>query len=427
MNPDAINSDQLGQLKYLSETGFTGILTIQASSTKWSILFYQGNIGWAIDSIFPHRSWRRQLLRHLPTITLKQLAAISQSLPTPPEIQPELSWPYLALVQLHLDGQIDRQKLEILITDVAQDVFFDILQIGHHESLTYHHESIYLSSPPTITLPLEKLITTPLEEWQEWQTHQLTDIFPDYIPVIDYPTDLYQQTNTAIYNSLQKIFASPPGAQNIDQHYSLREISIRQQQDLLLLTRSLLHHLQQKTISLHPPFQDLPQPIVERHKPIARLEATNVGGEVTLVVKVTSPPVFAIPVTLSGVVAYIDDNAQANQYMADMITSMGYKFLGIKDPSDAVNIMHQEQPHLIIMEAAMPLASGRQICQQIRRSGNLARVPIVLIVDQENLAERLLAKLAGAASTITHPIDCDKVKKLIQRYLGNLSSIEHVN
>jgi two-component system, chemotaxis family, response regulator PixG len=422
MNPDSTNSDQLGQFKYLSETGFTGILTIQASIAKWSILFYQGNIGWAIDSTFPHRFWQRQLLRHLPNATLEQLSAISQSLQAPPEIQPELSWPYLALIQLYLDGQIDRKKLELLITDAAQDVFFDILQVGHQEPLTYHHDSIYISQPPVIKLPLEKLIITPLAEWQEWQTQQLTNIAPDYIPIIDYPTALYQQTSTAVYNSLQKIFASPPGAQNIDQHYSLREIAIRQQQDILLLTRSLLHHLQQKTMSLHPPFQDLPQPIVEKHRPLARLEETKVGEDFALVAPVTSSPVFLATVNLSGVVAYIDDNAQANQHMADMITSIGYQFLGIKDPGDAVNIMHQEQPNLIIMEAAMPLASGRQICQQIRRSGNLAKVPIVLIVDQENLAERLLAKLAGAATTITHPIDGDKMKKLIQRYLGDLPS-----
>jgi two-component system, chemotaxis family, response regulator PixG len=422
MNPDSTNSDQLGQLKYLSETGFTGILTIQASIAKWSILFYQGNIGWVIDSTFPHRFWQRQLLRHLPNTTLEQLSAISQSLQAPPEIQPELSWPYLALIQLYLDGQIDRKKLELLITDAAQDVFFDILQVSHQEPLTYHHDSIYISQPPVIKFPLEKLIITPLAEWQEWQTQQLTNIAPDYIPIIDYPTALYQQTSTAVYNSLQKIFASPPGAQNIDQHYSLREIAIRQQQDILLLTRSLLHHLQQKTMSLHPPFQDLPQPIVEKHRPLARLEETKVGEDFALVAPVTSSPVFLATVNLSGVVAYIDDNAQANQHMADMITSIGYQFLGIKDPGDAVNIMHQEQPNLIIMEAAMPLASGRQICQQIRRSGNLAKVPIVLIVDQENLAERLLAKLAGAATTITHPIDGDKIKKLIQRYLGDLPS-----
>ncbi len=427
MNPDPINSDQLEQLKYLSETGFTGILTIQASIAKWSILFYQGKLGWAIDGILPQRFWQRQLHRHLPKITLEQLAEISQRLPAPPEIQPELSWPYFALVQMHLDSQIDRQKLEVLITDAAQEVIFDILQIGYHEPLTYHHDSIYLSQPPEIIFPLEKLIITPLEEWEEWKTHQLTDIVPNYIPIIDYPTALYQQTNTAIYNSLQKIFAPPPAAQNIDNHYSLREVAIRQQQDLLLLTRSLLHHLHQKTISLHPPLQDLPQPVVEMPKILVISPKTEIGEEETLAVQVTSPPVFSAPVTLSGVVAYIDDNAQANQHMADMITSIGYQFLGIKDPNDAVSVMHQQQPHLIIMEAAMPLASGRQICQQIKRSGNLARVPIILIVDQENLAERILAKLAGASSTITHPIDCNKVKKLIQRYLGHLSSSEHAN
>ena len=425
MNPDFINpnSDQLEQLRYLSETGFTGILTIQASIAKWSILFYQGNIGWAIDNILPHRFWQRQLQRHLPDMTLKQLAEISQRLPASPEIQPELSWPYAAFVQMHLDGQIDQEKLELLINDAAQDVFFDVLQTGHHESLTCHHDSIYLPQPPATIFSLDKLIITPLKEWQEWQTHQLTDIVPDYIPIIDYPTALYRQTNTAIYNSLQKIFAPPPGAQSVDHHYSLREIAVQQQQDLLLLTRSLLHHLQQKTISLHPPLQDFLQPIVEI---LAMPEENPARQESTLVVSI-APPAVPVPATSAGIVAYIDDNAQANQHMADMITGMGYQCLGIKDPSEAVNIMHHQQPNLIIMEAAMPLASGRQICQQIRRSGHLARVPIILILDKENLLERIMAKLAGAASTITHPIDCDKVKKLIQHYLSNSSSVEHAN
>ncbi len=428
MNEDStdVTSDQLGQLKHLSEVKFTGMLTIQASITQWSILFDQGKIVWAIDNISPHRFWQRQLLRHLPHISLDQLAKVPQSLK--PEIQPEVSWPYLALVQLHVDGQIDSQKLGSLLADGAQDVFFDILQISHTEKLTYHHNSCRWSQVPPIVMTLDKLIVTPLQEWQEWQKWQLTDIFPDHIPIIDYPTDLHRQTSTAIYDSLQRIFAPPPAAQGIDDHYSLREIAIRQQQDLLLLARSLRPHLQQKTISLHPLFQDLPQPVLAVQKPLVAVEESLVEKEeVTIVGSIGSPPAFPAPVILQGVVAYIDDNAQANQHMADMITGIGYQFLGIKDPSEAIDIMHQQQPNLIIMEAAMPLTSGRQICQQIRRSGNLAKVPVILIVDQENLAERILAKLAGAASTITHPLDCDKVRKLIQRYLDNSLSIKQVS
>jgi hypothetical protein len=47
---------------------------------------------------------------------------------------------------------------------------------------------------------------------------------------------------------------------------------------------------------------------------------------------------------------------------------------------------------------------------------------VVLVVDRENLSERILAKLAGATSIITHPIDQDKVSKLIKRYLGSTLS-----
>ncbi len=407
MNDDAIDviSDRLEQIKSLSASKFTGVLSIQASLMQWSMLFDQGKIVWAIDKTLPQRFWKRQLLTHLPNLHLEDLAEVLQnkSLDLEQEIQSEISWPYLALIQMHLDGQINSQKLGSLLADSAQDVLFDILQISHTEELNYHHHSCELPRTPPIIMHWEKLIITPQRNWQEWQASQLADIFPDHIPVIDYPTALYQQTNTNIYNSLKRVFAPPPAAQSIDQHYSLREVSIQHQQDLFLLARSLLLHLQQKTISLHPRLQDLPKPVVKTST-LARLPA---------------PPSRSESIAHSEVIAYIDDNAQANQHMAEIITGLGYPYLGIKDPSDAIDILQQSQPqpHLIIMEAAMPLTSGRQICQQIRRSGNLANIPIILIVDQENLSERLLAKLSGAADIISHPLDPNAIKDLIQQYL----------
>ncbi len=408
MNDDAIDiiSDRLGQIQSLIVGKFTGVLTVQASLMQWSMLLDQGKIVWAIDKTLPQRFWQRQLLTHLPHFTLADLAEVAQSIPLEQEIQPEISWPYLALVQLQANDQIDRQKLGSLLADGAQDVIFDILQISHTEDLTYHHHRCDLPHTPPIIMHWEKLIITPQRNWQEWQASQLASIFPDQIPVIDYPTALYQQTNTNIYNSLKRVFAPPPDAQSLDHHYSLREVSVQHQQDLFLLARSLLPHFQQKTISLHPRLQDLPPPVIKSSSIVP------IGSLV---------PARSASLSSSCLIAYIDDNVQANQHMAGIITGLGYQYLGIKDPSDAIDILQQSQPqpHLIIMEAAMPLINGRQICQQIRRSGNLATAPIILIVDQENLSERLLAKLSGAADIISHPLDPNAIKNLIQQYLNN--------
>jgi two-component system, chemotaxis family, response regulator PixG len=401
MTNDPINttSHNLKRFQYLSEGRFTGVLKVQSPTNKWSVLFTRGKIVWAIDSIYPHRFWQRQLLTHLPNISLQHLATIAQSLEIDREIQPEISWPYLALVKIYLDGQIDSQKLGSLLADGAQDILFDILQIGHTTDLTYSTENCRLPQPPPIIMAFEKLIVIPLRNWQEWQNSQLADIFPGNVPIIDHPPILYQQTNTIIYNKLTQV---------IDSSSSIREIAIQQQQDLFLFARSLLPHLQQQTISLHTLLQDLPRPDVEIEPESAAVQEV--------------PQITPTTLTFSELVVYIDDNACANEHMAEMVTSIGYQFLGIKDPNEVIDILQKKQPQLIIMEAAMPLASGRQICQQIRRSSSLSNIPVVLVVDRENLSERILAKLAGATSIITHPIDQDKVSKLIKRYLGSTLS-----
>jgi two-component system, chemotaxis family, response regulator PixG len=409
MNPDLINipSHKLRRFHYLSEGRFTGTLTIQSSVGRWSVLFRKGKIVWAIDSLHPHRFWKRQLLTHLPHFSLQQLAQIAAPLVAGQEIQPVSNWPYLGLVQLHQDGQIDSQKLGSLLADGAQDVIFDILQASHTEELIYRTDSYQLPQSPPIIMSFEKLLIVPSRYWQEWQDSELTNIFPDYIPVIDRPRDLYQQTTTAIYENLLQI---------IDSYYSLREIAIHQQQDLFLLARSLLPHLQRQTISLHRLQQDLPQPLIETAPVVAMAEP--------LVIDPPAPAITMPPPSISfaGRVAYIDDNGRANEYMADIVTSIGYQFMGIKDASEVLDRLQEQPPNLIIMESDMPLTSGRQICQQIRRSKQLAAIPVILIVDQENIAERILAKLAGAVSIITHPLDHDKVSELVRHYVGNAPS-----
>jgi CheY-like chemotaxis protein len=410
MNPDLINiqSNKLRRFHYLSAGRFTGILTIQSSLGKWSVLFRKGKIVWAIDSLHPHRFWKRQLLTHLPHWSLQQLAQITSPLVLEQEIQPVNSWPYLGLVQLHQDRQIDSPKLGSLLADSAQDVIFDILQASHTEDLSYRTDNYLLTRSPPIIMSFEKLLIVPLRHWQEWQDSELTNIFPDCIPVIDRPKDLYQQTTTAIYENLSQI---------IDSYYSLREIAIHQQQDLFLLARSLLPHVQRQTISLHRLQQDLPHPLMETAvaTPIKIAPSVEIAEPLVL-----DPSAEAfIPMSCSGLVAYIDDNGRANEYMADIVTSIGYQFIGIKDASEVLDRLQEQPPNVIIMEAAMPLISGRQICQQIRRSKQLSTIPVILIVDQENIAERILAKLAGAARIITHPLDHDKVSELVRHYVGN--------
>lgn len=389
-------SNTLSRFHYLSAGEFTGVLTIQATKGKWSVLFHQGQIVWAIDCIYTHRFWQRQLRANLPCLSLADLVTVADRLETEREIQPEISWPYLALVQLYLDGQIDSQQLRAVLNEGIQDVLFDILQVGHTEKLIYRSDNWRLPQKPPITFVFGEMMTVTLKNWQEWQNSGLTYILPDYVPSIDRSTALYQQTTTAIHKNLATV---------IDSQRSLREIAIKQQQDLLLLTRSLVPHLKRQIISLHPIPTDLPKPSVVLTKPVVPI----------------------VPDHTYGLVAYIDDNACANQYMATIITGIGYEFLGVEDAANTLDLLADRQPDLIIMESAMSLTNGRQICQQIRRTPNLARVPVVLIVDRESLSERILAKLAGANSIVTHPLDRSKVSELIQSYLGNDPQVQPVS
>jgi two-component system, chemotaxis family, response regulator PixG len=389
----------VSRFQYLSWGEFTGSLTIAvASGQSWEMLLYQGQIVWSIDRQRPNRQWQRLLrayvgYEYIGLDLLFQAATHFQAKAA--DVPLQNCWQYQGAIALMMLSEIEQSQLTKILTVAAEETIFDLLQYSQGQPLTFRSQPEVFAERPPILLQIETLLVRAERMWQEWDKQKLGNISPNNTPAIVHPVQLYRQTTPIIYQNL---------VQAISGKQTLREIAVELNEDLLLLTRSLIRYLQTGIIeSIDLP--DLPIPA-----PGNKSSLTARGNR--------SAPATSSPKPISAKLAIcIDDNPQVCEIMRAIVTEAGYRLITIQDATQALPRLLETKPDLIFLDLIMPKINGYEICGQIRRISSFVDVPIVILTDRDGLLDRVRSKVVGATEFISKPISRNAIEVALDKYL----------
>jgi chemotaxis family two-component system response regulator PixG len=389
----------VSRFQYLSWGEFTGSLTIAVESGQsWEMLLYQGQIVWSIDRQRPNRQWQRLLrahvgYEHVGLDLLFQAAAHFRS--KAGDVSLQNCWHYQGAIALMMLSEIEQSQLRAILTVAAEETIFDLLQYSQGQPLAFRSQPEVFAERPPILLPIETMLARAERMWQEWDKQKLGNISPNKTPAIVHPVQLYRQTTPIIYQNL---------VQAISGKQTLREIAVAIDEDLLLLTRSLIRYLQTGIIeSIDLPDLPIPTP-GNKSSPSAQRKRSLTAS---------SPPKPA-PAKLA---ICIDDNPQVCEIMRAIVTEAGYRFIAIQDATQALPRLLENKPDLIFLDLIMPKINGYEICGQIRRISSFVNVPIVILTDRDGLLDRVRSKVVGATEFISKPISRNAIEASIDKYL----------
>jgi chemotaxis family two-component system response regulator PixG len=85
------------------------------------------------------------------------------------------------------------------------------------------------------------------------------------------------------------------------------------------------------------------------------------------------------------------------------MTRHGLRFLKIQDAIQALPIIIQQKPDLIFLDLIMPIASGYEICTQLRRISAFAETPVIILTGNDGLIDRVRAKVVGSTILLPNP------------------------
>ena len=93
----------------------------------------------------------------------------------------------------------------------------------------------------------------------------------------------------------------------------------------------------------------------------------------------------------------------------------GYTLLNAHSLSTAMDLVHSDMPALIVVARRLGDESGLDLCRQLRAEQN--RVAILLMMSQDELADRVACLEAGADDYFLAPYRSDEFIKLVNAYL----------
>lgn len=101
----------------------------------------------------------------------------------------------------------------------------------------------------------------------------------------------------------------------------------------------------------------------------------------------------------------VDDDSAARKKATEILEEAGYTTIEGEDGQQALSLVKEESPDLVIMDVEMPRMSGHQACRIIKGSKGFKFFPIILVTARSDLQTKVEGLELGADDYLVKPLN----------------------
>jgi two-component system sensor histidine kinase ChiS len=113
------------------------------------------------------------------------------------------------------------------------------------------------------------------------------------------------------------------------------------------------------------------------------------------------------------------------QILKSQLASMNYSVVPMISGSDLLERINTSVPQLVVMDVKLPDMSGYEVCTTIRESYSKDELPVILVINKEDITEVMQGLTSGANDFLTRPYIQEEFLTRVNTHL-QLSRISHV-
>ncbi len=118
-------------------------------------------------------------------------------------------------------------------------------------------------------------------------------------------------------------------------------------------------------------------------------------------------------------VLIVDDEKDVREILEYNISKAGYEVFTAENGKIALDIIKEQNPHLIILDVMMPVLDGYETCREIRKLPNNKKTIIIFLSARNEDYSQIAGFEAGGDDYVTKPINpkvlLSKIKVLLKR------------
>lgn len=125
----------------------------------------------------------------------------------------------------------------------------------------------------------------------------------------------------------------------------------------------------------------------------------------------------------------VDDEAQARDFICTVLEENGYTPISAENGEEALEIVRQNRPDLVILDIMMPKQSGIKIYRELKSAESLRDIPVIVysgiprrtfLRAQAALTETTGERVPEPDAYLEKPVTPERLEATINKILGYL-------
>jgi len=114
----------------------------------------------------------------------------------------------------------------------------------------------------------------------------------------------------------------------------------------------------------------------------------------------------------------VDDNGASRDLLRAILKTVPSDIIEAKHGQEALELIQQERPDLVLMDIDMPVLDGLSAVRKIRQNPSLADLPVVAVTSFAMEGDREKGLAAGFTAYVVKPLRAASLREQIQQLLG---------
>jgi putative two-component system response regulator len=133
-----------------------------------------------------------------------------------------------------------------------------------------------------------------------------------------------------------------------------------------------------------------------------------------------------------GSVLIVDDIAGSARLVEALLAPDGHAVRTARDGAEALRLIGDDPPDLVLMDVVMPLVDGFEACRAIKKDPVTRLIPVVLITSLDDAGSRVRGIEAGADDFVSKPFNAPELRARVRsllrlkNYTDDLDGVERV-
>jgi diguanylate cyclase (GGDEF)-like protein len=113
----------------------------------------------------------------------------------------------------------------------------------------------------------------------------------------------------------------------------------------------------------------------------------------------------------------VDDHPDNVEIINARLSSRGFVIETASNGEEALRMVRENPPQLILLDVMMPIMDGYEVCRRIKQDASLPYIPIILVTARDSTQDKVEGLDAGADDYLTKPINFPELEARVRSML----------